>query len=162
VVDGTYRATIRVDDGLERVEAMQRVDGTIVIAADSEAGVDHVRFALGLDDDHSEFVRRFANDPLLGETLRPRARVAARCARRPWRRRCCAPVAGQLILASEATQDRAAHHQGDRHRHSAIYTPLRPPKTLRATPPRSSRASGSAPAVRRRSSGYAARSTSKA
>jgi DNA-3-methyladenine glycosylase II len=101
VVDGTYRTVIRVDDRLERVEAAQRVDGTIVIAADSDAGVDHVRFALGLDDDHSEFVRRFANDPLLAETLR---RVRGL---RPMRTTTVAQsllraVAGQLILASEA------------------------------------------------------------
>ena len=101
VVNGTYRAAIRVDDRLERVEAMQRVDGTIVIAADSDAGVDHVRFALGLDADHSEFVRRFADDPLLGETLR---RVRGL---RPMRTATVAhallrAVAGQLILASEA------------------------------------------------------------
>jgi 3-methyladenine DNA glycosylase/8-oxoguanine DNA glycosylase len=101
VVNGTYRATIRVDDRLERVEAAQRVDGTIVIAADSEAGVEHVRFALGLDDDHSEFVRRFANDPLLSETLRHVRGL------RPMRTATVAQallraVAGQLILASEA------------------------------------------------------------
>lgn len=101
VTDGTYRATIRVDDHLERVEAAQRVDGTIVVAADSDAGVDHVRFALGLDDDHSEFIRRFANDPLLGETLRNIRGL------RPMRTATVAQallraVAGQLILASEA------------------------------------------------------------
>jgi 3-methyladenine DNA glycosylase/8-oxoguanine DNA glycosylase len=101
VVDGTYRATIRVDDRLERVEAAQRVDGTIVVAAESNAGVDHIRFVLGLDDDHSEFVRRFAKDPLLGETLR---RVRGL---RPMRTATVAQsllraVAGQLILASEA------------------------------------------------------------
>jgi 3-methyladenine DNA glycosylase/8-oxoguanine DNA glycosylase len=101
VADGIYRATIRVDDRLERVEATQRVDGTIVVAADSEAGVDHVRFVLGLDDDHSEFVRRFANDPLLGETLRHVRGL------RPMRTATVAQallraVAGQLILASEA------------------------------------------------------------
>ena len=60
IADGLYRATFRVGDRLERVQATQRADGTIVVAADSEAGVDHLRFALGLDDDHSEFVRRFA------------------------------------------------------------------------------------------------------
>ena len=70
VSDGTYRATARTDAGLERVHAVQRPDGTIVVAAGTEAGVDHVRFELGLDDDHSEFLRRFARDPLLGETLR--------------------------------------------------------------------------------------------
>lgn len=103
VVDGTLRATIQVDGRLERVQAAQRADGTIAVAADSDAGVDHVRFVLGLDEDHSEFVRRFAADPLLGETLR--------CVRglRPLRTATVAQsllraVAGQLILASRARQ----------------------------------------------------------
>jgi len=101
VVDGTYRATIRVEDRVERVQAAQRADGTIVIAADSEVGVDHVRFALGLDDDHSEFLRRFANDPLLRETLQSIRGL------RPMRTATVAQsllraVAGQLILAKEA------------------------------------------------------------
>ena len=103
VVDGTFRATIRAGDRLERVQAAQRADGTIVVAADSEAGVDHIRFVLGLDDDHSEFLRRFADDPLLAETLR-RARGL-----RPMRTATVAQsllraVAGQLILASRARQ----------------------------------------------------------
>ena len=103
VVDGTYRATIRVGDRLEAVQALQRPDGTIVVAAESDAGVDHVRFALGLDDDHSEFLRRFAHDPLLGETLR-RTRGL-----RPMRTATVAQallraVAGQLIQASRARQ----------------------------------------------------------
>jgi 3-methyladenine DNA glycosylase/8-oxoguanine DNA glycosylase len=103
VVDGTYRATVRIDDRLEGVHAVPRADGTIVVAADSDAGVDHVRFALGLDDDHSEFVRRFAGDPLLGETLR---RIRGL---RPMRTATVAQallraVAGQLIQASRARQ----------------------------------------------------------
>jgi 3-methyladenine DNA glycosylase/8-oxoguanine DNA glycosylase len=103
VVDGTYRATVRVDDRLEAVHAVQRADGTIVVAADSDAGVDHVRFALALDDDHSEFVRRFAGDPLLGETLH---RIRGL---RPMRTATVAQallraVAGQLIQASRARQ----------------------------------------------------------
>jgi len=101
VTGGTYQAVIRVEDRVERVQAAQLADGAIVIAADSEAGVEHVRFALGLDDDHSEFVRRFANDPLLGETLRQVRGL------RPLRTATVAQsllraVAGQLILASEA------------------------------------------------------------
>ena len=101
VRDGTYRTVIRVDDRLERVQAAQRADGTIVVAADSDAGVDHVRFATGLDDDHSEFVRRFANDPMLGETLRQVRGL------RPMRTGSVAQsllraVAGQLIQAKEA------------------------------------------------------------
>ena len=42
VADGTYRATFRNGETLERVHAAQRRDGTIVVAADSEAGVEHV------------------------------------------------------------------------------------------------------------------------
>jgi 3-methyladenine DNA glycosylase/8-oxoguanine DNA glycosylase len=103
VADGTYRATIRVDGALERVHAVQRPDGRVVVAAQSDGGVDHVRFALGLDDDHSEFLRRFADDPLLGETLRHVRGL------RPMRTGTVAQallraVAGQLIQASRARQ----------------------------------------------------------
>jgi 3-methyladenine DNA glycosylase/8-oxoguanine DNA glycosylase len=103
VRDGTYCATIRVGDRLEQVQAAQRVDGTVVVGAQSDAGVDHVRFALGLDDDHSEFLRRFADDPMLGETLRQIRGL------RPVRTATVAQallraVAGQLILASRARQ----------------------------------------------------------
>ena len=100
---GTYRATVRVDGKLERVHALQRPDGTIVVAAESDAGVDHVRFALGLDDEHSEFLARFADDPLLGESVRQLRGL------RPMRTGTVAQallraVAGQLIQASRARQ----------------------------------------------------------
>jgi 3-methyladenine DNA glycosylase/8-oxoguanine DNA glycosylase len=101
--EGQYVATIAVDGGLERVLAWQRPDGTICVRATSEAGVEHVRFTLGLDDDHSEFLTRFANDPLIGEAtrhfrgLRPvRTATVAHALLRA--------VAGQLILASRARQ----------------------------------------------------------
>ena len=126
VVDGTYRATIRVDDRLERVQAVQRADGTIVVAAESDAGVDHVRFALGLDDDHSEFVRRFANDPLLGETLRQRARPAPDAHRH---RRAVA--AARRRRAADPREPRARRSSGAssarRRRRSATCTRRRPP-----------------------------------
>ena len=100
---GTYRATVRVEDKLERVHALQRQDGRIVVAAESDAGVDHVRFALGLDDDHSEFLRQFADDPLLAESIRQLRGL------RPMRTGTVAQallraVAGQLIQASRARQ----------------------------------------------------------
>ena len=122
VVDGTYRATIRADDRLERVHAAQRVDGTIVVAADSEAGVEHVRFALGLDDDHSEFLRRFAGDPLLAETLR-RLRGL-----RPLRTGTVAQallraVAGQLIQANRARQIERAVIRAATPDHGGLHAP---------------------------------------
>jgi DNA-3-methyladenine glycosylase II len=103
VVDGTYRATALVDGRPERVHAVQRPDGTIVVAADSAGGVEHVRFVLGLEDDHSEFLARFRADPLLGETVRQLAGL------RPLRTGTVAQallraVAGQLIQASRARQ----------------------------------------------------------
>jgi 3-methyladenine DNA glycosylase/8-oxoguanine DNA glycosylase len=103
VVEGTYRATIVVDGRLERVHAAQRSDGSIHVAGDSDAGVDHVRFALALDDDHSEFLRRFSADPLIGlatqrlKGLRPmRAGTVTQSLLRA--------VAGQLIQASHARE----------------------------------------------------------
>jgi 3-methyladenine DNA glycosylase/8-oxoguanine DNA glycosylase len=103
VAEGVYRATIRVEGELERVRAWQRPDGVVCIRAESEAGVEHMRFALGLDDDHSEFLVRFANDPMLGQTI---ARLRGL---RPVRTATVAhallrAVAGQLILASRARQ----------------------------------------------------------
>jgi 3-methyladenine DNA glycosylase/8-oxoguanine DNA glycosylase len=103
VVNGTYRATIAVGAELESVRAWQRVDGVVCVSAESDAGVDHVRFALGLDDDHSEFLRRFAHDPLLAEPIR-RLRGL-----RPLRTATVAhallrAVAGQLILSKRARE----------------------------------------------------------
>jgi 3-methyladenine DNA glycosylase/8-oxoguanine DNA glycosylase len=101
VADGSYRATITVDGRLERVQACQRIDGVVCVRADSEAGVEHIRYVLGLDDDHSEFLRRFAGDPLLGEPIRRLHGL------RPLRTATVAhallrAVAGQLILAKRA------------------------------------------------------------
>ena len=138
VADGTYRAVIRVDERIECVQAAQRSDGTVVVAAESAAGIDHVRFALGLDDDHSEFVRCFAGDRLLGETLR---RVRGL---RPMRTGTVAQsllraVAGQLILASEARRIE---------RRSAICTLHRRQRSSDGSRPQSSPGSVSAPVAR--------------
>jgi len=101
VRDGVYVATVAVEGRLEQVRAWQRPDGAICVRAASEAGVEHVRFALGLDDDHSPFLRRFADDPLLREPIR-RLRGL-----RPLRTATVAhallrAVAGQLVEARRA------------------------------------------------------------
>ena len=41
-----------------------------MVRAESAAAVERLRFILAVDDDHSEFLRRFADDALLGETIR--------------------------------------------------------------------------------------------
>ena len=50
--------------------AWQRYDGTLVLQAPDEAGLALLRFMLALDDDTTEFVRRFRRDALLGPSVR--------------------------------------------------------------------------------------------
>ena len=90
VRDGVFTATIAAGGELEQVRAWQRPDGASASEAASEAGVEHVRFVLALDDDHSEFLRRFANDPLLGGVDLAGCAGCGRCGRPPSRTRCCA------------------------------------------------------------------------
>src|SRR5205814_2020679 len=48
VVHGSYHAAIAIDGRLESVRAWQRTDGVVCVRAESEAGLEHVRYALGL------------------------------------------------------------------------------------------------------------------
>ena len=68
--DGLLTCVLAVDGRLERGLAWQRTDATLVLRADSEQGVEQLRFVLGTEDDHSDFFRRFARDPLIGEATR--------------------------------------------------------------------------------------------
>jgi 3-methyladenine DNA glycosylase/8-oxoguanine DNA glycosylase len=70
VRDGVVTAVVDGADGPELTHAWQSPDGLVHVRAATEAGVDRVRWILALDDDHSEFLRRFASDPLLGEATR--------------------------------------------------------------------------------------------
>src|SRR5207244_2507310 len=54
----------------ERAFAWQVPDGRVVLRAETEAGIEQLRFVLALDDDHTPFLRRFADDPLLGGAVR--------------------------------------------------------------------------------------------
>jgi 3-methyladenine DNA glycosylase/8-oxoguanine DNA glycosylase len=51
-------------------EAWQRRDGAVALRAPDDAGIERARFMLALDDDTTEFHRRFARDPLLGPSAR--------------------------------------------------------------------------------------------
>jgi 3-methyladenine DNA glycosylase/8-oxoguanine DNA glycosylase len=64
-VDGVFTCVL----GDELVRAWQRPDGAIAVQAASDEAIEQLRFVLALDDDHTEFLRRFADDPLLGATL---------------------------------------------------------------------------------------------
>ena len=70
-------ATRRVRDGLVTARccgavarAQQSRDGTVTIRSESEAAAAKLRWTLAVDDDHSEFLRRFADDPLLGRAVK--------------------------------------------------------------------------------------------
>jgi DNA-3-methyladenine glycosylase II len=101
--DGVFSATLEVDGRLERAFARQSPDGRVHVAGASAAGLKLLRFCLAVDDDHSEFLRRFRSDPLLGRStshlagLRP-MRVAT-IAHALLRAFC-----GQLITSREARQ----------------------------------------------------------
>jgi 3-methyladenine DNA glycosylase/8-oxoguanine DNA glycosylase len=125
--DGVFTAAL---DG-ELVRAWQSPDGTITVRAQSDAGIERLRWILALDDDHSEFLRAVRDDVFLGPAsralrgLRPlrvstvaQALLRAFCgqlieAKRARRleqtiiRTICAPVADGLH-AAPTTRDLAA------------------------------------------------------
>ena len=101
VRDGRLTAVVAVDGGFERASAWQYPDGVVRLQAESEGGLERLRFILALDDDHTPFLRRFQGDPLLGETIRrlrglrpPRVATVAHSLLRA--------LCGQLIQASRA------------------------------------------------------------
>lgn len=67
--DGTLTTTLRVGSRVEVGSARQTVDGRIVLRAESEEGFERLRFLLAVDADHTEFLRRFSHDPLIGATV---------------------------------------------------------------------------------------------
>ena len=99
--DGLLTATIPCAGGLEQARAWQRPDGAVCIEALSEEGLVRMRFVLAVDDDHSEFLRRFAGDPLVGRATRHFRGM------RPLRTATVAhallrALAGQLVTSHEA------------------------------------------------------------
>ncbi|MHB8060068.1 MAG: DNA-3-methyladenine glycosylase family protein [Gaiellaceae bacterium] len=98
---GALSALVEGDGGPDISGAQQRPDGTVVLHAASERGLERLRFVLALDDDHSVFLERFREDPLLGASLRTLRGL------RPIRLTTVAhallrALCGQLITAKEA------------------------------------------------------------
>ncbi len=71
--DGVF--TARYADAL--AQAWQSPDGTVTIRSDSAEAAEKLRWVLALDDDHSEFLRRFRRRPAHRPRDRPPARAAA-------------------------------------------------------------------------------------
>ena len=99
--DGRLGGVFHVDGRLELAAAWQRPDGTVMCRGESEGGIDAIRFAVGLDDDHSEFLARFADDPLLVLAVR-RLRGLRPLRLATVTQALLRAVCGQLIAASHA------------------------------------------------------------
>jgi 3-methyladenine DNA glycosylase/8-oxoguanine DNA glycosylase len=59
-----------LDGRLERAAAWQETDGAVALRALSEDGLERLKAVLPLKADHTEFLRRFADDPLLRRPVR--------------------------------------------------------------------------------------------
>ena len=68
--DGVFTQALSVDGHIELARAWQSPDGTVTIAAGSDAAAEKLRWLLALDDDHSDFLRSVGDDPLLGRASR--------------------------------------------------------------------------------------------
>jgi hypothetical protein len=93
--------------------ARQLADGRVIVRASCDTAVDRARFMLALDDDTSEFHRRFAHDPLIGPTVQ---RLRGMRTRRKGNGRPCRR-AGDLRAAhpgEESARDRAGDHSSVR------------------------------------------------
>jgi len=96
----TWRAKLPEDLS---ASAVQRRDGKVVVRASCELAVDQARFMLAIDDDTTEFHRRFSKDPLLGPStralrgLRPRRKATVAHA-------TLRAVCGQLVQSSRALE----------------------------------------------------------
>lgn len=72
-------------------------------SAELRTAVERMRFALGVDDDLTDFLRRFRSDPLLGPPLRRRPHL--RPLRRPWAWEALAwAIVKQLIESGRAAR----------------------------------------------------------
>lgn len=99
--DGVLEALVPAGDGAERAAACQLPDGSLRLVAESEAALASLRFTLAIDADHSDFLRRFSDDALLGPATRALAGL------RPLRVPTAAhallrALCGQLIESSRA------------------------------------------------------------
>jgi 3-methyladenine DNA glycosylase/8-oxoguanine DNA glycosylase len=104
---GKDRVALRAEPLAPNVIAVPR-PGAVAPArqagdADLALAIERMRFALAVDDDLSEFYRRFRGDPLLGPLLRRRPHLRPR--RRPWPWEALAwAVVKQLIETGRAAR----------------------------------------------------------
>ncbi len=102
---GAGRVALRAEpvdpDALTMPRAMPPLPSRPADSAQLRLAIERMRFALGVDDDLGEFLRRFRRDPLLGPLLRRRPWLRPR--RRPWAWEALAwAVVKQLIETERA------------------------------------------------------------
>jgi 3-methyladenine DNA glycosylase/8-oxoguanine DNA glycosylase len=68
--DGVVTALLEVEGRQELTHAWQAPDGSVALRAGSRVGAERLRWVLALDADHSDFLRRVRDDPLLGPASR--------------------------------------------------------------------------------------------
>ena len=142
----------------EATAACQLPDGTLVLRAETEAGLEGLRFVLGADDDHSEFLERFRDDELLAGPIRHLKGL------RPIRTATVThallrAVVGQLITSREARSIEWRLIRDTTKRVGQLQAPPLARAPRRASLRPSSTGTGYLLARRPRSSGSAARST---
>src|SRR5437868_11460096 len=120
--------------------AWQQPDGIVQLRAPDERGLEELRFVLALDDDHSEFLERFRDDPLLRRAL-PRLRGYRPLRLSTVTHALLRAVCGQLIQASRARQIE---------RNVIRATTSRPPAAWLHTPPTPASFASFSPAQLRR------------
>ena len=102
--DGVLTVAYEANDAPTLARVTQKPDGVLdawIESAEPEAALAKLRFVLAADDDHSEFLRRFGDDPLIGNSVQRLAGL------RPIRTATVAhsllkAVCGQLIEARTA------------------------------------------------------------
>jgi 3-methyladenine DNA glycosylase/8-oxoguanine DNA glycosylase len=126
-------ALFRLESGVEWAGARQRPDGRVELQGPSEESLARLRFMLALDDDHTPFLRRFSNDPVLAgpirflRGLRP-VRVATVT------QALLRAVCGQLIQASHARAIERKVVRALSEEAWGLHAPLTPPELGRPAP----------------------------
>src|SRR5438067_5979470 len=120
--DGVLDALVPAGDRIERVAARQFPDGSLRLVADSGESLEALRFMLAIESDHSEFLRRFRRDPLLGRATHALAglrQVRLATAAQALLRALC----GQLIEAGRARSMERHIVRSVMPRHGALHAP---------------------------------------
>ena len=142
-----WSGSLHIDGDPVVVRVCQRRGGEVCFRAGGgdaeqrERAIERMRFALGVDDDLTEFHREFGNDPLIGPAFRRRPWIRPK--RRPFAWEALAwAVTEQLIESSRAAEIQRAmvrrwgrRHRGLERSRDRCATCPRPRRSLRSHSP---------------------------